>query len=63
MVKNPPAMQENWVQSLSRENPLRREQQPTLLFFPGESHGQRSLVGNSPQGCKKLAAIMKLVTS
>ena len=24
-----------------------------LLFFPGESHGQRSLEGYSPQGCKK----------
>ena len=24
--------------------------QPTLVFLPGESHGQRSLVGCSPQG-------------
>ena len=28
--------------------PLRKEWQPILLFFPGESHGQRSLVGYSP---------------
>ena len=24
--------------------------QPTAAFLPGESHGQRSLVGYSPQG-------------
>ena len=28
------------------------ELQPTSVFLPGESHGQRSLVGYSPQGCK-----------
>ncbi|KAB0369215.1 hypothetical protein FD755_019220, partial [Muntiacus reevesi] len=32
------------VQSLSR---------PTPVFLPGESHGQRSLVGYSPQGHKE----------
>ena len=30
--------------------PWRRAQQPTPLFLPGESHGQRSLVGYSPKG-------------
>ena len=25
--------------------------QPTPVFLPGESHGQRSLAGYSPQGC------------
>ena len=30
----------------------RRKQQPTAVFLPGESHGQRSLVGCSPGGCK-----------
>ena len=29
--------------------PGRRAQQPTPVFLPGESHGQRSLVGYSPQ--------------
>ena len=33
--------------------PWRRAWQPTPVFLPGESHGQRSLVGYSPQGCKK----------
>ena len=27
--------------------------QPTLVFLPGKSHGQRSLVGYSPRGCKE----------
>ena len=33
--------------------PWRRKWQPTPVFLPGESHGQRSLVGYSPQGCKE----------
>ena len=28
------------------------EGQPTAVFMPGESHGQRSLEGYSPWGCK-----------
>ena len=28
--------------------------QLTLVFMPGKSHGQRSLVGSSPWGCKEL---------
>ena len=31
-----------------------RELHTFLLFLPGESHGQRSLVGYSPWGCKEL---------
>ena len=30
--------------------PWRRKRQPTPVFLPGDSHGQRSLVGNSPWG-------------
>ena len=29
-----------------------RNGQPTLKSLPGKSHGQRSLAGNSPWGCK-----------
>ena len=29
------------------------DQGNTSVFLPGESHGQRSLVGYSPQGCKE----------
>jgi len=34
--------------------PWRREWLPTLIFLPGEFHGQRSLVGYSPWGRKEL---------
>ena len=30
------------------------EWQPSPLFLPGEFHGQRSLVGYCPWGCKEL---------
>ena len=42
-----------WV----RKIPWEREWQPTLLFLPGESHGQRSLAGYSPRVCKVLDVI------
>ena len=32
--------------------PWRREWQPTPAFWRGDSHGQRSLAGYSPWGCK-----------
>ena len=38
-----------WV----RKIPWRREQQPTPVFLPGESHGQRSLVGCRPWGWRE----------
>ena len=41
------------VPSLGREDPLEEEMAPTPVFLPGESHGQRSLVGYSPRGCKE----------
>ena len=31
----------------------RRQWQPALVLLPGKSHGQRSLVGCSPWGCKE----------
>ena len=37
-----------WV----RKIPWRREWQPPPIFLPGESQGQRSLVGYSPRGCR-----------
>ena len=33
--------------------PWRRKCRPTPLFLPGKSHGQRSLEGYSPWGCKE----------
>ena len=52
-VKNPLAMQETWVRSLSQEDSLEKELQPTPIFLPGESHEQESLAGYSPWGCKE----------
>ena len=37
-----------WV----RKIPWRSKWQPTPVFLPGKPHGQRSLVGYSPRGCK-----------
>ena len=34
--------------------PWRRKWQPTPVFLPGESHGQRSLAGYSPQGSQRV---------
>ena len=50
IVKNLTAVQEARVQSLSWEDPLEKGQQPTPVFLPGESHGQRSLAGYSLWG-------------
>ena len=60
MVKNPPAEAGDvgdprstglipWVEKI----PLRREWQPTPVFLPGESCGQRSLAGCRPWGRKE----------
>ena len=38
-----------WV----RKIPWRRARQPTPVFLPGESHGQRSLAGSTPWCCKE----------
>ena len=36
-----------------RKIPWRRAWKPTPIFLSGESHGQKSLEGYSPQGCKE----------
>ena len=53
-VKNLPAIQdpqETRIRSLGWEG--RRAWQPTPVFFPGESHGQRSLAGYNPKYCQE----------
>ena len=52
-VKNLPAMQETWVQSLGWEDPWRREWLPIPAFLPGESQGWKSPAGYSLWGCKE----------
>ena len=58
MVKNPPA---NAVDAgdtgstpESGRSPRVRKWQPSPMFLPGKSYGQRSLVGYSPWGHKDL---------
>ena len=41
----------------------RQAWQCTTVFFPGESHGQRSLVGNSAKGHEELDTIEYTQTS
>ena len=48
--QNLPAMQETGFDPWVGKIPWRREWQPTPVFWPGEFHGQRSLVGYSPWG-------------
>ena len=43
LVKNPPAMQETWVQSLGWKITWRRETLPTPVFWPKGLHGLSSL--------------------
>ena len=38
----------------SGRSPWRRQWLPSLVFLPGEFHGQKSLVGHSPWGHKEL---------
>ena len=51
-VKNLPTMRETHIFPWVGKIPWRRKWQPTPVFLPGESHGQRILVGYSPWGRK-----------
>ena len=66
MVKNPPANAGDagdcgfnpWVKTI----PWRRKWQPTPVFWPGKSDGQRSLEGYSPWGCEESDMAERLST-
>ena len=53
MVKNLPARQETGSIPGSGRSPGEGNGNPPPIFLPGEFHGQRSLVGYSPWGCKE----------
>ena len=53
MVKNLPAMQETQLWFLGQEDPLEKGMAIHKRFLPGEFHGQRSVAGYSPWGCKE----------
>ena len=50
---HPLPMQEMQVQPLGREDPLEKDMTTHSSILPGKSHGQRSLLGQSPWGCKE----------
>ncbi|KAB0379908.1 hypothetical protein FD755_007692, partial [Muntiacus reevesi] len=45
-----------WIEKI----PWKRKWQPTPVFSPGKFHGQRSLVGYSPWGCKEYVVFLRL---
>ena len=64
-VKNPPLVQEPqevWARSLGLEDPLEEEMAIHSSILPEKSHGQRTLVGYSPKGCKELDTTKQLST-
>ena len=54
VIKNPPAMPEMQFNLWVGKIPWRRKRQPTPVFSPGKSHGQRSLTDHSPWDCKRV---------
>ena len=60
MVKRLPAMRETQFDPWIRKIPWRRKWQPTPVFLPGKTHGQRSLAGYSPWGHKELDMTKRL---
>ena len=63
MVKNTPAVQETCVRSLGGEDPLEKGMATHSSILPGEYHGQRSIAGYSPWGCKSQTRLGDSMTS
>ena len=61
-VKNLPVMQETQVQFLGQEDPLGKGMTTQSRVLAWRTHGQRSLVGYSPWGHKKLDKTERLST-
>ena len=55
-------MQVTWVQSLGQEDPLERAWQSMPVFSPGESRGQKGLVGYCPRVKKSWTRLKHLGT-
>ena len=54
VVENPPANAGDVGSIPGQEDLLEKEMQPTPVFLPGKSHGQRSLAGYSRWGHKRV---------
>ena len=66
MVKNLPAGAGDTSKAGSSpglKKPLEKEVAPTPVFLPGETHGQRSLVGYSSWGHKELDTTERITFS
>ena len=53
IIQETPVFNPNGLNAWVGKIPWRRKWQPTPVFLPGESHGQRSLVSYSPWGHKE----------
>ena len=62
LVKNPLQCRRPGFDPWVGKIPWRKEKLPTLVFWPGEFHGQRILVGYSPQGHKESNMTERLST-
>ena len=62
-VKNLPAMQESWVQSLGWEDPLEKEIATHSSIPAWKTHEQRGRVSCSPWGCKSQTRLSNKTTS
>ena len=59
---NPGDTRPVWFNPWVRKVPWKRKRQPTPVFLPGKFHGQRSLAGYCPWGCKGLNITEQLST-
>ena len=62
-VKHLRAMRRPGFNSWVRKLPWSRKWQPTAVFFPGESHGQRSLAGYNSWNCKSRTLLSAIFLS
>ena len=53
MVRNLLPIQETQIQSLGQEDPLEKEMATRSSILAWRIHGQRSLAGYSPWGCRE----------
>ena len=63
MVKNPPAMEETWVQSLGREDPLEQEMATHSSILGWRIPWKEEPGGLHPQGHKELGTTDRLTLS
>ena len=61
LVKNPPAMQETWAQSLGWEDPLEKGMAITPVFWPGDFHVLYSSWGHKQLGMTEQVSLSFVV--